>query len=202
MDYFGTPDSVSLQSYITLQSLGDTDKKSSGAPSIGLSEFDLKMLNTIDNAFMEKNPDKISEQILKNMRLIGIIWLDAKKGRDTLAKLDNYPQISELSDTTLFLKVPAYTKNLKYLFTLYRQHIRLLTCRGNYEEALKELKLLDSINKKMSLGSRNIFTRIGNVQNIYIEIEAANFMINKASTPDEILLSLKPLIDSSKREVL
>lgn len=195
MDYFGKPDSNSLKSFVTLQSLGD-NKRVSGAPAIGLSEEDLGMIKAIGKALEIKDPYERSRGIIPAEHTIMDVWQHAEKGRNILSKLDSYPKISELSEPDIILKNPSYTKNLQTLFTIYWLYINLQIDRGFYQEALKELSFIDSINKKMIIGSRNPFTKKTIMSSICLEIEAVNLLANNPYTPNDVLSALKPMIDS------
>jgi len=195
MDYFEKPDSLSLKSYATLQSLGDKGKNISGAPAIGFDQMNVRILKMVEKEFDERDANKIKELILKDEPFINGLWSDAAKGRDILSQLDKYAQISELSEINVMSEIPPYANNLRYLFSLYRSYIHLQIYKGYYNRALTELKLLDSINKKMSLGSCSIFTKKINMISIYFEIEAANLLINNPNTPNEVLLAIKPMIN-------
>ncbi|MBN2590998.1 MAG: hypothetical protein JXA96_14120 [Sedimentisphaerales bacterium] len=202
INYFKTPYLLLPQSYSTLISIGsNTNDHLKDALGIGLSNSDVNNIRLINKIFTNQDLNTISQDILENESTIESIWKKSSLERYTFAMLDQYRKISELPEGLKLGKIPEYNIVLRHLSSIYRAYICLQASKGNYQEALKELKLWDSINKKMSLGSLDVITKQANIASFNLEINAANFIINNADTPTDILLELKPLIDSYSPQV-
>lgn len=111
-------------------------------------------------------------------------------------ELDSFPEIADLSEP----KFALINLRIGSILRLYRAYICLQSIEGNHEQALKELELLDSINKKMALNTRDI--RIKLVANASFDLDffLMNFMINNPETPNEILLKIQDMVNTISSE--
>jgi len=179
------------QSYELLLSIEDSN--------IALSEEDVINLWQIYDIFSEDDLQTISNKLQEKESDILVLWDKAKKGRSTFAKLDSFPEIVDLSEPILNKQYPV-DKTFRQLVFLYRIHICLQSIKGNHELAFNELKMLDSIFKKMTLNNRSFVMKLFCIACFNQYINSANFIINNPETPNEILLSLKDQIESLSDE--
>ncbi|MHC4806545.1 MAG: hypothetical protein ACYTBX_09845 [Planctomycetota bacterium] len=178
------------QTYNLLYSLVTEDKNVKGAPAIGLSAEEIGKLEEINNILKDSNLQTISQQLEENEEDILLIWENAEKGRDILAKLDSFPEIADLQEPGLQTVVP-FLANIRRLAFLHRYYICLQSCKGNHEDAINELTRFDSIFRKMNLNARWIITKLVCIACFNIDIQTANFIINNPETPQESLLVLE-----------
>jgi hypothetical protein len=151
------------------------------------------------NEFYSKNENDlqaISQEIRRKAKDIITMWDDAEKDREILEKLDSYPEIADLSEPIFEIK----SLKLSNLIFLYRAYIILQSIEGHHEQALKELTLLDSITKKISITARHITTKLFCDACFDRESFLLNFMINNPETPKNIILELKGLSESLTNE--
>lgn len=144
----------------------------------------------------ENNLETISNGIKEKAQEINEMWENAEQDREILKELDSFPEIADLSELNLF---PTQLR-LKNIFPLYRAYICLQSIEGNYEQALKELNLLDSITKKMALNARDITIKLVSNACFDIDFFLMNFMVNDPDTPSDILLKIQDMINSISSE--
>jgi len=178
------------QTYDLLYSLGTEDKNVKGAPAIGLSAKEIGKIEEINNILKDSDLQTISQRLEENEEDILLIWENAEKGRDILAKLDSFPEIADLQEPGLQTVVP-FLANIRRLAFLQRYYICLQSCKGNHEDAISGLIRFDSIFRKMNLNARWIFTKLVCIACFNINIQTANFIINNPETPQELLVVLK-----------
>jgi hypothetical protein len=176
------------QTYELLQSItGDYDKSTE---VYGMGIFG--EMGYINNIFSKNDLQTISQEIGKKAQVITNMWDNAEHDREILKKIDSFPEIADLTEPKLEIQPLKLSK----LILLYRAYINLQIIEGHYEEALKELSLLDSIINKMSINARQIVTKIFCDASFDIEAFLLNLIINNPDTPNEILLSTRNQIDS------
>jgi hypothetical protein len=176
--------------YSLLQSLADQDENLRDAPAIGLSADDVKFLNNTRRIFEKNNIETITQHLEKNEGRILSIWQNALKGRNILNKLDSCPEIADLTKPKLE-SLNNWLINFKYLVFLHQQYIYLQCFKGNYENAYRELKKLDSLFKKISVNARPVITKLVCIACLSIDIQIATFIINNPDTPNEIVLLIE-----------
>ncbi len=185
-----------IRTYELLQSItGDFDKSTT---FYGSSFFgDMRYINDLFKN-NKNNLQAISNGIKGKEKEILEMWENAKQDRDILKELDSFPEIADLSKP----RITVVQLRFGRIFLLYRAYICLQSIKGNHEKALKELYLLDSITKKMSLNVRDLMFKL--VCNACFDIDffAMNFMINNPDTPNDILLKIRDQIDSFSTEYI
>lgn len=174
------------ESYELLNSLAGEDDDSLSAPTIGLSEQDVKNLKETYKVFKETDYSKISGGLIANAEIIQLLWQNAKKGRDIINQLAAFPEIADLTEPDIEYELP-FLKNLRHLVHLHRAYICLQSCQGNEQIAMQELMKLNSISKKLSLNARSLVTKLICFACFALDIESANFIINNPQTSRESL---------------
>ena len=186
-------------SYDLLMSLGDKgDADRDDAPAIGLSAQDVNTIHRINDILKEADHNKIAEVVETNADAINQAWVNAKKGRDIITRINTFPEIADLSEPNLYAET-SFLPNAKRLAHLYQSYVYLQVQQGNRNEAVNKLIKLDSLFRKLSLNARSTVTKLVCYAGLNAGITTANFIANNPQTQQESLDVLaahfKPLKD-------
>lgn len=180
------------ESYDLLKSLGDKKNMGiSGAPSIGLSEQDVKLISEIHLTFKDSDSQKTSETLRANADKIRQIWDRCQKGRDVIGKLGAFDEIADLADPKMNLSVEREcVGNLVTLHYVYDTYVRLQTISGNHQDAIRELVKFDSVFRKLSINSRDFLMKYLCYIFLKKDIRSAAFIVNHPDISEESLQRL------------
>jgi uncharacterized protein (DUF983 family) len=172
------------QSYELLNSLADEEENLPDAPAIGLSAQDINELEEINKVFGKADYAKIADGLRVNTDAIMRIWKNAEKGRNVITNLSKFPQIADLSEPSLEIKLP-WLKNLRRLLHINRAYVCIHICLGNDDIAIEELLKLDNVFRKLNLNARFLVTKLVCMACFASNIQTANFIINNPQTSEE-----------------
>ena len=169
------------ESYGVLLSLADPNEYDPGAPGIGLTAEDVKILNEIDCCFEGENFESIYAAIDTNSENIVRIWDRAVRGRKIFEKLMEYDKIADLAEPSLEV-AECYT-NLRNMICIYKAYICLQCRERNFDEATNELVKLNELNQKLNVYVRPLIGKLVYIAFGAFNIQTANFIVNHPGTP-------------------
>jgi len=174
------------QSYDLLNSLGDSNSYTPGAPSIGLTEADLESLKNVYSSLKKDDYAEICAALDANAAPILQLWQNSEKGRAIINELDRFPEIADLSEARIDAEV-VFLKNLRAMTYVYHLDVCLQCQQGNGDAALAELLRLDSVCTKIDKNARSIISKLVCMAIFSLDIGGANFIANNPRSPDELV---------------
>jgi hypothetical protein len=114
------------ESFEILKTLIDEGWSLPGAPAIGLTKEDVKMIDELSEAIEDKAPSDIAESLSQHAVQIEQAWARAEKARDAIRRLNEFPEIADLTEPRVGAKTMRW-HNLIALTRLYQSHANLHT---------------------------------------------------------------------------
>jgi hypothetical protein len=170
------------ESYAVLLSLADPNEYDPGAPGIGLTAEDVKILDEVNRCFEGENFESIYAAIDANSGNIVRIWDRAVRGREIVEKLIGYDKIADLAEPSFEYDVNYHT-NLRNMVWIYKAYICLQCREHNFDEATNELIKLNELNQKLNIYSRTLIGKLVYMGFAAVNIQTANFIVNHPGTP-------------------
>jgi hypothetical protein len=190
------------ESYVILTSFADPNNYSKDiAESIGLTKQEVNDLCEIRNIFRDNDLNTTNAELEKNSEIILEIWENAQKGRTIIKKLNEFPEIADMTEPT-FDYDSSYLGNLRSMVMLFQIYSCLKTNTDNDEEAVEKLLILNSLSKKLSLNARSIVAKLVSYGALTLNIQTANYIINNSNTSNDSLLSLAEHFQPLDKEYL
>jgi hypothetical protein len=169
------------ESYAVLLSLADPNEDDPGAPGIGLTAEDVKILYEVNRCFKGENFERIYAAIDANSVNIVRIWDRAIRGREIFEKLMGYDKIADLAEPSL--ENAKYYNNLRNMVWIYKAYICLQCREHNFDEATNELIELNELNQKLNIYARILIGKLVYIAFGAVNIQTANFIVNHPDTP-------------------
>jgi hypothetical protein len=179
------------ESYRILISMADPNNSyQDDAPSIGLTKQDTNDLREIRKIFLKNDLITISSELEKNSETILKIWKNAQKGINIINQLNEFPEISDLTEPT-FDNDTSYLANLRCIVTLFQIYSCLQTNMDKDEKAIQKLTTLHMFSKKFILNARSVINKLVGYACLNVNIQTANYIANnpKASNDSLVLLA-------------
>ncbi len=187
--------------YDLLNTLGEPDPNTPGAPSIGLSEADIESLSKICSGLKRKDYPEICEALDANAAPIMQLWQNSQKGRAIIDELDTLAEIADLTEPRMDAEL-VFVENLRSMIQIYRLYVCLQSQQGNGQAALAQLMRIDSVCTKIDKNARSIIAKLVCIAISSINIEAANFIANNPRSPNEPMETLAAYFNSFSEDRL
>jgi len=187
------------QTYELLGQLTDVDLNIHKVSPIGLSAHEIRRLEEINALCEHKDLGTIARHLQDNANDIMTMWRSAEKGRGILSRLNEFPEIADLSKPSLKIDRLWYV-NLRHLAFLHRAYICLQSIQGDHKTAVDTLLEYESFVRKISLNARSVIINLVCIASSAVIINTADFIINNPDTPRDSLLLLARRIIPLSRE--
>jgi hypothetical protein len=155
----------------------NTAPLSDDAPAIGLSASDILLVAETRDLIKKTDYAKITRYVTAHANDITQAWENAKKGRIIINKLNEFPEIADLTEPSLGAEA-GFLPNLSRLCDLYRAYVCLQCEKGNGQEAVRQLIELDSVYRKLSVNARSLVARLVCFAGLRMNLCTANFLAN------------------------
>lgn len=180
------------QSYELLLSLAnEKDADPNSTQAIGLSVQDVKFLDDVKDDVKEgyeyKSFSEVAAIINENDENITRLWEKAKKGRETIDKLNEYDEIADLSEISINFEY-KFARNLKRLTFLYNIYVLRQIGKENFNEAVNELIKIDSVSRKLVINHRSMIMKLVCIGNMARSFRTVNYIANNSQISSESLM--------------
>ncbi len=150
----------------------------------GLSQEAIDGIYQVNKAISDANYPQIVLAITTESNNILKAWNNAANTRATIEKLDQFPEIADLTEPSY----SSYTiSDLRSMALLYSIYASLEAQRGNFKNAASELVRIDSVIRKFSVNSRTLINKLICYSTLAANIKTANFIVNDPNIPLETI---------------
>ncbi len=189
------------ESFEILKTLIDEDWNTPGHPAIGLSDGDIHMISEIREVLQKGTEAEIARILTDDCKDIEAAWAGSKKARDVIHRLNEFPEIADLSEPGIGSKTMRW-HNLIELAQLYEVYAHLQTEQGDIHDFTVELIELDSVFRKLCLNVRLFVERLICLKCLETDIDTANVIVNDLSTSGKTIELLAKQFKPLTREQL
>lgn len=141
------------ESFEVLKTLIDEDNDFSGAPAIELTHSDKDMIAEIRGIIKTAATSEISRTLNYYAKEIKQIWADNEIARDVIRRLNEFPEIADLTEPSVDFKL-MQRQDLIELAYLYEVYVHLQTEQDDIHAVTLQLIELDSVFRKLGLNAR------------------------------------------------
>jgi hypothetical protein len=152
----------------------------------GFSQEAVDGLYSVNKAISDANHPQIVQTITSQANNILKAWNNAANARTAIEKLDQFPEIADLTELSYPPNIPAVS-GLRSMARLYGSYAALEAQRGNYKNAANKLIRIDSVIRKFSINSRTLINKLICYKTLANNIKAANFIVNDPNIPLETI---------------
>jgi len=164
-------------SFDVLKTLIDEDNDFSSATAIELTHSDTDMIAEIRGIIKTGTTSEISETLNDYAGEIKQIWADNKTARDVIRRLNEFPEIADLTRPSIDFKI-MQLQDLIQLAYLYDVYSHLQTEQDDIHAVTVQLIELDSIFRKLSLNARPLISKFICYVCMTADIVTANAIAN------------------------
>jgi zinc-ribbon domain len=165
------------ESFEILKTLIDEDWSLPGAPAIGLTKGDIKVIDDVSEAIENGSASQIPESLDRHAAEIDQAWARAEKARNAIRRLNEFPEVADLTEPRLDAKTLRW-HNLIALARLYQVHAHLQTESDGISAVIADLVELDSVFRKLSPNVRGFMEKLICLKCIEENIVTANAIVN------------------------
>jgi len=173
-----------VESFEVLKTLIDEDYDSSGVPAIDLTNSDTDMIAGIRGVIKTAAASEISETLNFYAKEINQIWADNEMARDIIRRLNEFPEIADLTEPGVDLEL-LNQRDLIELDHLYEVYVHLQTEQDDIHDVTVQLIELDSVFRKLSLNVRPWISKFICYACMTTDIVAANEIANNPRASQE-----------------
>ena len=173
-----------VESFEVLKTLIDENQDFSGFSTVELTKSDSKLIAEIRGIINTGSTSEISETLNDYAEEIKQIWADNEMARDVIRRLNEFPEIADLSEPGAGYKI-IYWINLIELVRLYQVYAHLQTGRDDIHAFTEQLIELDSVCRKLSVNMRPFIGRAVCFQCLEEDIVTAAAFLNNPKTSRE-----------------
>jgi hypothetical protein len=168
-------------SFDILKTLTDEQYDSSGVPAIELTNSDTTMIAEIKGILEKGTTSEITKTLNYYAEEISQIWADNETARDIIHRLNEFPEIADLTELNANLEI-MHVGRLTDLARLYQVYAHLKNEQHGARAFVAELIEFDSVCRKLSVNARMLVPKI--VYHICINenILTANAIVNDSQT--------------------
>jgi len=170
------------ESFKVLKTLIDEQHDSSGVPAIELTNSDTKMIAEVKGIMETGTTSEITKTLNSYAEEIKQIWTDNKTARGVIHRLNEFPEIADLTELNANLKIMP-VNNLIDLARFYQVYAHLKIEQRDIQAFAAELIELDSVCRKLSVNARMLFPKLAFLICINENILTANAIVNGQWTP-------------------
>ncbi len=147
------------ESFEILKTLIDEDWSLPGAPAIGLTKEDVKVIDEVSEVIEDGAASQIAESLSEHAAQIEQAWTRAEKARDAIRRLNEFPEIADLTEPRVGAKTMRW-HNLIELARLYQAYVNSHTDPNDIQAVLSDLIELDSVFRKLALNVRGFMEKL------------------------------------------
>jgi len=141
------------ESFEILKTLIDENHDVSGFPTVELTESDSKLIAEIRGIIKTGTTSEISKTLNYYGEEIKQIWADNETARDIIHRLNEFPEIADLTEPGFDYK-PMRLKDLVELAYFYEVYVYMQAEQDDIHDVTLQLIELDSVFRKLSLNAR------------------------------------------------
>ncbi len=172
------------ESFEMLKTLLGEETNSSGVSAIEITKSDSSMIAEIRGIIKTGTTSEISKTLNYYAEEIKQIWSDNKTARDIIGRLNEFPEIADLTSPSIDFKL-ILRQNLIELAHLYEVYVNLQTKQDDIHAVTIQLIELDSVFRKLRLNARPLIGKwICNVC-MTADMVTANSIANNARASQE-----------------
>ena len=147
------------ESFEVLKTLIDEGTDSTDVPAIELTNSDTDMIAEIRGVIKTATASEISKTLDYYAKEINQIWADNEMARDIIRRLNEYPEIADLTEPGVAFE-PLNQRDLIQLARLYEVYVHLQTEEDDIHDVTTQLIELDSVFRKLSPNARLFIGKI------------------------------------------
>ncbi|MBN2593939.1 MAG: DUF4190 domain-containing protein [Sedimentisphaerales bacterium] len=170
------------ESFEVLKTLLGENDDSSGFPAIELASSDTKMIAEIKGIMETAATLEITKAISYYTEEINQIWADNETARDIIHRLNEFPEIADLTELNANLEILPVVKFIDFV-RFYQVYGHLKIEQQDTQSFVNELIELDSVCRKLSVNARMFVPTIAYHICINENILTANALVNDKQTP-------------------
>jgi hypothetical protein len=171
------------KSFAVLKTLLGENGDSSHVPAaIELTNSDSRMVAEVKGILQTGTTSEISKTLSYNAKEIDQIWADNETARDIIHRLNEFPEIADLTELNADLEI-MHEQNLIELVRFYQVYAYFKIEQHDIRAFVAELVELDSVCRKLSVNARLLVPKIAYLECINENIITANAIVNNRQTP-------------------
>ena len=170
------------ESFEVLKTLIDEDHDFSGVPAIELTNSDTKMIAEVKGIMETGTTSEISKTLSYYAEDLEQIWADNETARGVIHRLNEVPEIADLTELNANLKIMPVSK-LPDFARFYQVYAHLKIEQRDIQAFAAELIEMDSVFRKLSVNARMFVPKIVYLICINENILTANAIVNDQQTP-------------------
>jgi hypothetical protein len=169
------------ESFEILKTLLGENGDSSNVPAIELTNSDSSMVAEIKGLMETATTPEITKAINYHAEEINQIWADNERARDIIGRLNEFPEIADLTELNANLKIMRVSKIID-LVRFYQAYAHLKIEQRDIQAFAAELIELDSVCRKLSVNARMFVPKAAYLICINENILTANAIMNDKQT--------------------
>jgi len=170
------------ESFEVLKTLIDENPDFSCVPAIELTKSDSSMIAEVKGIMETGTTSEISKTLSYYAEEIKQIWADNETARDIVHRLNEFPEIADLTELNANLKIMPVNK-LPDLARFYQVYALLKIEQRDIQVFAADLIELDSVCRKLSVNARMLVPKLAYLICINENILTANAIVNDQRTP-------------------
>jgi len=174
------------ESFEVLKTLLGENGDSSNVSAIEITNSDSGMIAEIKGIMETGTTSEIIQAISSYAEEINQIWADNETAREVIHRLNEFPEIADLTELNTNLKIMRVSKliDLDRFYQVYA-HLKIEQC--DIRAFVSELIELDSACRKLSVNARMLVPKLAYLICINENILTANAIVNDQRTPMSIV---------------
>jgi len=172
------------ESFEILKTLLGEETDSSGVSAIEITKSDSSMIAEVSAIIKTGTTSEISKALNYCAEEIKQIWSDNKTARDIIGRLNEFPEIADLTSPSIDFKI-LQLQDLSQLAYLYEVYSHLQTEQDDIHAVTVQLIELDSVFRKLSLNARPLFSKLVYYFCMTADMVTANSIANNARASQE-----------------
>jgi len=165
------------ESFEVLKTLLGENGDSSGVPAIELTNNDSSMIAEIKGIMEKGTTSEITKALNYYADEINQIWADNERARDIIHRLNEFPEIADLTELNADLKIMHVSKIID-LARFYQVYAHLKIEQNDIQPFMAELIELDSVCRKLSVNARMLIPKSVYLICVNENILTANAIVN------------------------
>jgi len=170
------------ESFEILKTLTDEQYDSSGVPAIELTKSDSDMIAEVNGILKTGTTSEITKILSYYAEEIKQIWVDNETARDVIHRLNEFPEIADLTELNANLKIMHVSKLIDFV-RFYQVYAYLKIGQRDIQAFASELIELDSVCRKISVNARMLVPKLAYLICINENIFTSNAIVNDQRTP-------------------
>ena len=170
------------ESFEVLKTLLGENDDSSNVPAIEITNSDSDMIAEIKGIMETGTTSEITQAISSYAEETNQIWADNETAREVIHRLNEFPEIADLTELNTNLKIMRVSKfiDLARFYQVYA-HLEIEQC--DIWAFVSEFIELDSACRKLSVNARMLVPKLAYLICINENILTANAIVNDKQTP-------------------